>query len=229
MATALYCPSRPKDVDELIRRLTSPKRDEKEAKALQALVRSMIELFQNERKSTYLNEAAQLAAIVDDAGYKILISSFCNAILEYTSDNNILDPALLQTFAHALRRRGALSADNASLGAALDSLHIRLDRAAKAAESEKQYQLICTLGIVLDAMVDIHVTGLDREWLHKPLRDQLDRYRKAPEPRLRQAASYAYESLRGVPDNDGPWKAFCRVSWKVIAVLAAVAGGISEM
>ncbi|PYI08454.1 hypothetical protein BO78DRAFT_416629 [Aspergillus sclerotiicarbonarius CBS 121057] len=227
--TTLHCPSRPKDVDELIRRLTSADRDEKETRALQALVRSMIELFQNEKKSTYLTEAAQLAAVVDEARYKILISSFCNAILEYTSDNNILDPALLQTFAHALRRRGALSADNANLGAALDSLHIRLDRAAKAAEPEKQYQLICTLSIVLDAMVDIHVTGIDREWLHKPLRDQLDRYRKAPEPRLRQAASYAYEALRGVPDNDGPWKAFCRISWKVISVLAAVAGGISEM
>ncbi|RAK96385.1 NACHT domain-containing protein [Aspergillus ibericus CBS 121593] len=229
MATTLHCPSRPKDVNELIRRLTSADRNKKEARALQALVCSMVELFQNEKKSTYLIEAAQLAAIVDEARYKILISSFCNAIIEYTSDNNILDPALLQTFAHALRRRGTLSADNANLGAALDSLHIRLDRAAKAAESEKQYQLICTLSIVLDAMVDIHVTGIDREWLHKPLRDQLDRYRKAPEPRLRQAASYAYEALRGVPDNDGPWKAFCRISWKVISVLAAVAGGISEM
>ncbi|PWY89492.1 hypothetical protein BO94DRAFT_584749 [Aspergillus sclerotioniger CBS 115572] len=192
MATStLHCPSRPKDVNELIRRLTSTKRDEKEAKALQSLVRSMIDLFQNEKKSTCLTEAAQLAAIVDDVRYKVLISSFCNAILEYTSDNNILDPALLQRFAHALRRRGVLSADNASLGAALDSLHIRLDRAAKAAESEKQYQLICTLGL--------------------------------------QASSYAYEALQGVPDNDGPWKAFCRVSWKVITVLAAVAGGISEM
>ncbi|RAL09110.1 uncharacterized protein BO97DRAFT_480255 [Aspergillus homomorphus CBS 101889] len=225
----LHCPSRPIDTDDLIRRLKNPERDAKEYKALQTLVQEMIEAFQNEKRATYLVEAAQLASVTEEEQYKLLMLAFSNAIIHNTSDNNVLDTALLQAFVLALQSKGVLSAESHNLGATLNSLYKRLDFAPKAAEIEKVYHLICTLGVVLDAMVDIQVTGLDREWLHKSLLDLLRKLRENPEPRLAQAASYAYEALRGVPDNDGPWQALGRNAGAVISVLATVGGGVSKL
>ncbi|RDW65920.1 uncharacterized protein DSM5745_09659 [Aspergillus mulundensis] len=227
----LHCPSRPTDIDDLIRRLTSPECNAEESKALQALVQDMVETFQDAKKSTYLIEAAKLAGpqITDVTQYKRLMIAFSNAILEDTSDNNVLDEILLRTYALALRRKAVFSADSHNLGAVLDSLHKRLDNATMAAETEKTYHLLCMLGVVLDAMVDVEVTGLDRESLHEPLFGQLHELKKRPEPRLAQTASYAYEALRGVPDNDGPWQAIGRTAADLVTALATVAGTITKL
>ncbi|KAL4951135.1 hypothetical protein BDW69DRAFT_186664 [Aspergillus filifer] len=189
----------------------------------------MLEYFQNDRKSTYLAEAALLPAVLDGAQYRTLISAFCSTILESTSDNTILDSILLQCFAQALRCRGNLSAENAGLGAVLDSLSTRLDRSGKTgtAEPEKQYQLVCLIGTVLDAMVDIKVTDIDHDKLHKPLRERLNKLCDAREPRLAQAASYALGALREVTHDQGPWTALWKTSWKLITVVAAVTGGVA--
>lgn len=86
-----------------------------------------------------------------------------------------------------------------------------------------------TLSIVLDAMVDVRVSGIDRETLHEPLSQQLEGMTKHQNPRLAQAASYAYQALRGVPDNEGPFETFQRQSWNVIQILAKTAGAVSSM
>ncbi|KAF7593184.1 hypothetical protein BBP40_011814 [Aspergillus hancockii] len=229
MAPTLRCPSRPESVEDLAQRWTAPDRDEKEGAALRALIQRMVEVFQNERKSTYLDEATQLVSVVNEEQYYTLISTFCNAIIEHTQDGNILDTKLLEAFAQALRRKGVLSAETASLGSAMDSLSKRLNYATQRSEVKTQYDLIGTLCTVLDAMVDIRVSGLNRQWLHKPLHDQLDMLRKDPEPRLAQAAAYAYEALRGVPDDESPWRTFRRNSWTIIFASATLASAATHL
>ena len=97
-------------------------------------------------------------------------TGFANAIIRGTTDGDILDPDFLTNFTYALHRSPTtLSAETAKLGSVLDSLHQRLNRASRQAELETQYHLVCTISTVLDAMVDIKLSGLNREIIHGPI------------------------------------------------------------
>ncbi|KAJ5496704.1 hypothetical protein N7463_008691 [Penicillium fimorum] len=157
----------------------------------------MIHIFQRNPK-LYTAEAAALSSIADDE-YSVLISAFANAIIQGTTDGDVLDPNILKDFAYALHRAPAtLSAATAKLGSLLDSLQKRLDQAQKRAELETQYHLLKEL-------------------------------RKSPEPRLAQAASYAYQALRCVPDDESPYQALLRHSHTVIQATALIAGAVPTM
>ncbi|KAJ5162325.1 hypothetical protein N7492_007717 [Penicillium capsulatum] len=225
----VHCPFRPTDVHDLIHRIKHPERDKHEFSALIALVQEMIEIFRHDQRATYLSEAALLAEATEGQQYDRLMSIFYNAIIEHTSANNVLDLSLLQTFALTIHYKGTISAENHHLGATLNSLNERIDMASKGAEMQKQYQLVCMLGVVLETMVDIKVTGLHRESLHGPLLAQLRELSGSLELRLAQAASYAYEALRAVPDDEGPYEALGRYAGNTISVLANMAGAVSKM
>ena len=69
-------------------------------------------------------------------------------------------------------------------------------------------------------------TGLDREQLHEPLLKKLSNLSKHRELHLSQAASYAYQALLGIPDNEGPWASLWRHAYTVTGGAARVAGAV---
>lgn len=155
----------------------------------------MIRIFEHDLKS-FNAEAAALSSVTDANECRSLISGFANAIIQGTTDGDILDPDLLTNLAYALCRAPiTLSAETAKLGSVLDSLHQRLNRASSRAELETQYHLVCTISTVLDAMVDIKLSGLNQEMIHEPLLQQLRSLKYNSEPCLSHAASYAYEAF----------------------------------
>lgn len=113
------------------------------------------------------------------------------------------------------------------LGLVLESLKKRLDAAGRQAEPGVQYQLVETLASILDAMNDVNKHGIDRESLHEPLLEELAILRKVDEVRLAQAASYAYQALRSIPDNEGPTKALLQHTVKIVGAASKVAGAVS--
>lgn len=152
---------RPTQTKYLIQRLSSSDCSPREQRALTALSTRMICLFEDDPKS-YTAEAAALSSITDADGDRSLISGFANAVMRGTTDGDILDQSLLMNFAYALRRAPTiLSAETAKFGSVLDSLHQRLSRASSRAELETQYHFVCTISAVLDAMVDIKLSGLN--------------------------------------------------------------------
>lgn len=204
--------------------------DSREKSAMLAMVAGMVNKFVEAQPQSYWREAAMLSSVVTDNQYRHLVTSFANTIIRGTTDGTILDPELLTCFAFVLRYAPhTLSAETHMLGAVLKSLQTRLEKAQRQSEPEVQYQVTSIMSIVLDAMVDVKVSGIDRETLHEPLSQQLEGMAKHQNPRLAQAASYAYQALRGVPDNEGPFELFQRQSWNLIQILAKTAGAVSSM
>ncbi|KAL1860837.1 hypothetical protein Plec18170_001351 [Paecilomyces lecythidis] len=222
--------SRPTRTDDLVGRLLSPTTGSKERKALEAWSKSMVRIFQDDPKNSYIFEAAHLSCCSPEEEYPNLLAAFSNVIIQGTKDGNILEPTLLASFAHVLRRApNTLSAETAKLGSVLHCLQTRLENAVKRAETETQYQLVYMLSVVLDAMVDIRVSGLSREGLHEPLLKQLEPLKNHREPRLAQAARYAYQALLGVPDDESPYEALWRYSCAVIEATANISSAVLTM
>lgn len=221
-------PKRPAEIQDFIKRLTSSDTDPKELDALRAWSKKMIQVFEKDPSSEFVQEAVELSSATKGKDYEELLRAFGNAIIKGTADGNILDSTLLNGFAHVIRKaQDNISASSASLGSVLRSLERRLKAAKDQAELETQYRLICTLSGVLDAMVDIGVSGLSQEELHGPLLNRLGGdLSKHEELRLAQAASYAYQALLGVPSDESPYRAVLINALKVGNGILKVAGAV---
>ncbi|KAL5592490.1 hypothetical protein FOBRF1_013516 [Fusarium oxysporum] len=222
-------PSRPKRTDDLVQRLGSSDTDPKEIKALQALLKEMIKVFRDGQRLSYVLEAAALAPAITASNYQDLSRAFNHAMVQGTADSNILEPQLLEGFTFVLRCAEGTKRAEIELGPVMQSLQRRLNDAVEQAEPKAQYQLICTLSSVLDAMIDIKTAGLSREELHEPLLKQLATLSNHEELRLAQAAGYAYQALLGIPNDEGPYRALWRHTRAVVEGAGKVAGAVSTM
>ncbi|EXK26024.1 hypothetical protein FOMG_17385 [Fusarium oxysporum f. sp. melonis 26406] len=222
-------PSRPTLTGDLVRRLGSSDTDPKEMYALQALAKEMINIFRDERRISYVPEAAALALVATASSYQDLSRAFNHAMIQGTADGNILEPLLLNAFTFVLRCAEGTKRAEIELGPVMKSLQARLKFAVEQAEPKAQYQLIGTLSSVLDAMIDNKTAGLSREELHEPLLKHLATLGKHQELRLAQAAGYAHQALLGIPNNEGPYRALWRHTLAMVEGTANVAGAVSTM
>lgn len=109
--------------------------------------------------------------------------------------NANLDPTLLIRLVFALNLSEGGKRAPMRLGHLLDNLRTRLEKAVQQNDVEIQYQLVCTLSIVLDVMADKKTTNLSRLELHDPLLKRFHELSKSQELRLARAAGYAYQAL----------------------------------
>ena len=223
---AMSYPSRPTTVDDLVQRLRSDDIDQAEIEALKELSKAMISIFQDKPFLSFVPEAAALSAVVRSKDYEDLLRAFENAVTRGTMDRTVLDPEVLLGLGRVLGCAKDNTGADIPLGSVLSSLQQRLESAVKEAESKAQYQLIRAVSAVLDVMNEVKTTGLDREQLHEPLLKKLSTLSKHEELHLSQAASYAYQALLGIPDNEGPWAALWRNAYNVTNAGAKVAGAV---
>ncbi|KAI9035806.1 uncharacterized protein KD926_002870 [Aspergillus affinis] len=221
---------RPTSVNGLIKRLGDADCNSKEKEALQALVVSMVDLVRNQDLATYYLEASRLAQIADKERYFDLMRALTNAVTKYSTEGTILDRHLLPSLDYALRcRRTNPAAESFNPVSTLTSVFERLKLSFKQADIQTQYHLLFFLGTVLDTLIDLKVNGINREEIYEPLVNLLDQLKSHDEPRLAQAASYASEALRGVPDNVDVWNLFWQTSGQVISAASNIAGGVTSM
>ncbi|RAH86865.1 hypothetical protein BO86DRAFT_73586 [Aspergillus japonicus CBS 114.51] len=228
MAAALHCPSRPKTVDEITSRLGDSTCDEKEKSALRALISQMVGRFCDKGRPSYYIEASRLSRATTQRQYHHLAQVFSCAIVDNAGKGNAPDGDLLPSFVFLLCNKSeGYSRDG--LYATVDALRERLDYKARENALEAQYLLCYTLGALLDVALDIKASEIDKNSLRDPLLKLLADLKDHEEPRLAQAAVYAYQALKGISDNQGPWDIFWSNSGKVIAVAARTAGAVSAM
>jgi len=152
------------------------------------------------------------------------------AVLSFLeSVNSNLDPTLLIRLVFALNLTEGSKWAPMRLGPLLNRLQKRLDEAVEQSEVETQYQLVCTLSIVLDVMADKKTTGISRLKLHDPLLKQLNHLSENQELRLARAAGYAYQALLSIPNDEGPYKALWRHARTVADGALKLASAVSAM
>ncbi|OJJ94887.1 hypothetical protein ASPACDRAFT_48336 [Aspergillus aculeatus ATCC 16872] len=228
MATALHCPSRPITVDEITSRLGDSACDEKEKSALRALISQMVGRFRDKSRPSYYVEASRLSRATTQSQYHHLAQVFSRSIVDNAEKGNALDGELLPSFVFLLRNNSeGYSRDG--LCAAVNALRERLDYKIRENALEAQYLLCYTLGVLLDVAVDIKASEIDKDTLRDPLLKLLADLKRHDEPRVAQAAAYAYEALKGISDNQSPWDIFWSNSGRVIAVAAKTAGAVSTL
>ncbi|PYH75548.1 hypothetical protein BO82DRAFT_298445 [Aspergillus uvarum CBS 121591] len=229
MVATLHCPSRPKTVDEITSRLGDSACDEKEISALRALISQMVGRFRDKSRPGYYVEASHLSRATTPRQYHHLAQVFSRAIVVNAEKGYALDGDLLPSFVFLLcNKPEGYSRDG--LYAAVNALRERLDYKIRENALEAQYLLCYTLGVLLDVAVDIKASEIEKDSLRDPLLKLLaDLKKDHDEPRLAQAAAYAYEALRGISDSQGPWDIFWSNSGRVIAVAAKTAGAVSTM
>lgn len=90
------------------------------------------------------------------------------------ANGKLIDYGLLDCFSGCLRwGQHKIPCSEARFGSVLAGLSNHLTYASLAIELSTSYLLIRTIGNLLDAMVDIQLTDLDREALHGPIAKKL--------------------------------------------------------
>ncbi|KAJ5638532.1 hypothetical protein N7528_000922 [Penicillium herquei] len=171
-------------------------------------------------------EAAKLSSAVETKDYDVLLRTFANELIKGGTDKTVIDPKVLRCFAYIIRQGASHVGLVAVLVPVLRSLTDRLDNAKENSQSETQYQLVYTLSVILDAMGDIGISGLSRENVHEPLRKLLKGLQDNKEPRLTQSASYAYQALLGISNDESTAAAVWRYASDIIIPLGKIAGAV---
>jgi hypothetical protein len=78
-------------------------------------------------------------------------------------------------------------------------------------------------------MAGTNVNGLDREKLHAPLISYLERLKKDSDPYLVYQASYAYQALQYVPDNETLWGGVLRRTGSVIQGVSGLVSAVKGL
>jgi hypothetical protein len=158
-----------------------------------------------------------------------LLRAFVNSISTGTQDQTSLDPFHLRCLAYVVRQgEGKLRTKNTPLGPLLSTLQRRLEFACQQNDQQAQYELICTLGLVLDAMADIGISKLSRESLHQPLLKLLKDLKGDKELHLAQAAVYAGQALLGISEDDTLLDASLRGALRVVDLALMTFGAVSS-
>ncbi|KAF9356607.1 hypothetical protein BGX26_004997 [Mortierella sp. AD094] len=198
--------------------------DEKDR--LERLASNMILHFSRDelKDEKIVAEILYLAPVLNNNDFQHLLSHFFKCI----DQSDLLDLYSLVGLAQLIQSasQGYLNSDN--LVKILDRISARLRETHKQSPGNI-IQLTVATSHVLDAMADTKVTGLNRVNLHKPLLDFLKELQKNSDPHLVHQATYAYQALQYVPDDETPWQATVRRTAKVmkgVSGLVSAANGL---
>ncbi|OQE02798.1 hypothetical protein PENVUL_c038G00723 [Penicillium vulpinum] len=229
MPQGMYSVKQPTRTIDLIASLENGKTSQREAKALTALKSEMLVLFKHNPGSLYWKEAMLLSPVTDSAEFNDLIYAFAKSITKGTADETPIDRDLLRCFAGCLRwGHHAIPRSEQIFGSILPGLSKHLISSNNQSRLRDSYLLTQTIGTLLDAMVDCKIEGLDRESLHEPLVKKLKDLKDHDESRMAQAARYALQALRRIPDNEGPWEEALRYSGMTFNVIAHISSAVAK-
>ncbi|RAH75343.1 uncharacterized protein BO66DRAFT_433422 [Aspergillus aculeatinus CBS 121060] len=225
--------SRPLTLPNFISRLRDQAIETAEKEALQAWGTTAVDACLSTSSIPQLAwEAARLSEVLVPNGWIKLLRNFVNAVIVGSIDGTSLSPVLLRSLAFIIRQReGQWSSESTEiLGALFSSLKVRLEQADRLGGSvDRKYELVCVLGVVIDAMVDIGVSDISHEQLYKPLIALLDGFSHDRDLHVAQAAAYTGQALRGIQDDDTVGKASLRGLLRAIDLAMTVSGAVSSV
>ena len=206
--------------------LQSIENDTDEQERLKILATDVIRAFQREeiKDDKAVAEVVCLAPVLEKSDFQYLLRELCKGI----DQSVLLDIHQLYGIAQLIQCAdpGHLDADD--LVKILGLLSARL-RTTHTQSSNHMYQLTMAVSRVLDAMADTKVKGLDREKLHEPLSLYLSEIKDVSDPYLVFQASYAYQALLYVPDDETIWQATLRRTGKVMQGVAGLVSAVKGL
>ncbi|KAG0055387.1 hypothetical protein BGZ83_008779 [Gryganskiella cystojenkinii] len=215
-------------LDPLVRawlKATNVNHNEKER--LNAMPAELIRaLVRDELKDTEaaIAEVVCLAPVLHKGDCRRLLSQLVN----WVHDSVLLNDHALKGIAQLIQDAdpGHFRADD--LVKILELLSTRLQKTFQKT-ADHVYPIMMALSLVLDAMADNKVEGLDRIMLHAPLLSFLTKLRTNKDPFIVFQAEYAMQALLLVPDDEKPWQAVLRRSGTVIKGVGGLASAIKEL
>ncbi|KAF9092087.1 WD domain protein [Mortierella sp. AD031] len=178
-----------------------------EQKRIVWIARGIVKKFANDATNDLddVAEIALLGPILDREYYRELLTC---AIRKF-EDSDLLKESLLQGLVQLVQsaQPGYLEADD--LTTILSILRRRL-QGTHLQSTKYLYQLTLAVSSVLDIMAENKVRDLDRILEHEPLSAVLSGLGRTSDPYLLYQASYAFQALQYVPDNETTGQALLR-------------------
>ncbi|CAO3565913.1 unnamed protein product [Mortierella alpina] len=180
-------------------------------------------LHSNRRRETPIAEVGLLASVLDCQDYRSVLSS----LIERFDKGIILNLELLQGLVFFLQSASPGYLIDDDLVSILRILRKRLGSTHTQVEpsqpSQHTHLLVTAVSRVLDTMVENKVNGLRREEDHEPLLEILAGLMDSPDPYLKHQATYAWQALQYVGDEEPPLQMAVRVGGRLVTAGLGVA------
>jgi len=214
-------------LDPAVRKwLQIAEKDADEQERLHVLATEVIRAFKRDeiKDAKAVTEVVCLAPVLNKDLFHDLLREFYSGI----DHSGLLNFHQLEGLAQLIQDAdpGHLDADD--LVKILELVSTRLRNTHKQS-SHHMHQLTLAVSHVLDAMADTKVTGLDRKRLHEPLSSYLSDLKGSKDPYLVYQASYAYQALLCVPDNETAWQAAMRRTGKVVQGVSGLVSAVKSL
>ncbi|KAF9276132.1 hypothetical protein BGZ88_001926, partial [Linnemannia elongata] len=195
--------------------------DDIEQQHIDELTSKVLEEFINNniKDSTAIAEVLLIAPMLDKEHYRKLLNDFIRSFEEATLQDTFLLQGLVQLVQSA--SDGCLHQDDlvrvlAILRQQLVNTHIQ--------SSKHPFHLTVAVSRVLDVMAECKVEDLDRVTEHEPLLEILKVVRESDDPYLLYQASYAFQALQYVPDEETALQAVLRHTGNIAEGAIKVSG-----
>ncbi|KAG0055198.1 hypothetical protein BGZ83_009375 [Gryganskiella cystojenkinii] len=205
-------------------RATAQNSDEKTR--LETLATDVVRAFTKDeiKDDKAIAEVLCLAPVLNSSDFRFLLDLLVNSLKENT--HTLLDFGALRGVAQMLR---SATPDHQLSSQDLIDILVPISKKLQDTHegSPKQiFELTVAVSSVLDAMADARVTGLKRVVLHEPLLAFLGSLRKNDDPHLEFYASYAFQALLCIPNDESSWQATVR---RTTAIVKGVSGLVSAV
>ncbi|KAF9926077.1 hypothetical protein BGZ67_008278 [Mortierella alpina] len=194
---------------------------------LETLATDLIRAFTRDeiKDKKVVSEILCLVPVLGEDDYRFLLSQFTKTI----DDSPILDLGALRGLAQLVKSAsvGHLHPQNLVV-VILGLVSSRLWETHKQSPNHI-FELTVTVSSVLNAMTDIKVTGLKRVDLHEPLLAFLGDLQSSNDPHLKYYASYAFQALLCVPDNESPWQATVRRTTNIVKGISGLVSAVKGL
>ncbi|KAG0049623.1 ribonuclease T2-like [Gryganskiella cystojenkinii] len=197
-----------------------------ERERLEVLATDLIRAFtQDEFKDRkVIAEVICLVPVLEVDDSRFLLGQF----LDNIKNSSILSIGALRGLAHVLRAVAPDHLFSQDLIEVLGPMSTKLQN-AHSESPEYIFELTVAVSSVLDAMTDAKVTGIKRVEMHEPLLVFLASLRNSDDPHLKFHASYAFQALLCVPNDESPWEATVRRTTKVVKGISGLVSAVKGL
>ncbi|GJJ67835.1 hypothetical protein EMPS_00181 [Entomortierella parvispora] len=206
--------------------LLETEKSEEERARLDTLATDLIRAFTGDeiKDKKAITEVLCLVPVLDEDDFRFLLRQFLNNV----NGSPILDIGALRGLAQLLRNAfpGHLKAQD--LIEVLGPVSSRL-QATHSQSQDQIFELTVAVCAVLDSMADTKVTGLKRVEMHEPLLAFLGGLQGSSDLHLKYYASYAFQALLCVPDDESPWQATVRRTTKVVKGISGLVSAVKGL
>ncbi|KAF9277098.1 hypothetical protein BGZ68_009527, partial [Mortierella alpina] len=170
-------------------------------------------LKSNNKDAMLIAEVTLLGSVLDCQDYRGVLSS----LIRQLEQEALLDQELLRGLVYFLQSASPGFLIDDDLVKILRVLRRRLEETymqfgdTKKPASKHIYLLAIAVSRVLDTMVEGNVKGLNRTEDHRPLLDILAGLKDSPDLYLKYQATYAWQALQYIGDDESPLKMALRV------------------